>query len=251
MRRRYGRPPVVEAVCEIALQGDTPWDTAVPGLVYCELSGEYPKREGVRRHVIEGRVTGSGVSQSVDVADGLRILSDDGRRFVQLLDRRVSVHQLSPYVSWDDYGARIERVLNAVLNNVNVTGYERLGLRYVNDVELAQERAELEEYFRFYPEVKSDGRDGLPRDHGPFRMAVDFVYEDDQAICRVQLASLLRAAGEPLTVRLDLDYFRPMPGHMEREQVVAWIGIAHARLGGLFEGCITDRLREQFGEGSE
>ena len=44
MGRQYNSPPIKEAICEFRFRSETPWDLAVPGLIYAELKDDFPRR---------------------------------------------------------------------------------------------------------------------------------------------------------------------------------------------------------------
>jgi uncharacterized protein (TIGR04255 family) len=47
---------------------------------------------------------------------------------------------------------------------------------------------------------------------------------------------------------LDIDYFLVQPGAVKVVDALAWVEEAHSRVEEVFEGCITDELREMFEE---
>src|SRR5438309_2265201 len=53
--RRYERPPVVEALCEIYFTGSA-WDLTVPGRFYDRVSTDYPKKSQVASVGIEVQI---------------------------------------------------------------------------------------------------------------------------------------------------------------------------------------------------
>jgi uncharacterized protein (TIGR04255 family) len=47
---------------------------------------------------------------------------------------------------------------------------------------------------------------------------------------------------------LDIDYFLAQPRAVEVAQSLQWVEKAHTRVEEIFDGCITNRLRELFEE---
>src|SRR5436190_22414079 len=58
-RKRYRRPPVVEALCEVSFAGSQ-WDDAVAGRFYDAVRGEFPKRQQITVLETEMKVAASG-----------------------------------------------------------------------------------------------------------------------------------------------------------------------------------------------
>ncbi|RMH08650.1 MAG: hypothetical protein D6704_02710 [Nitrospirae bacterium] len=42
--RRYRKPPVIEALCEIYFAGSS-WDETIPGAFYQQIKDDYPKKQ--------------------------------------------------------------------------------------------------------------------------------------------------------------------------------------------------------------
>jgi uncharacterized protein (TIGR04255 family) len=74
------------------------------------------------------------------------------------------------------------------------------------------------------------------------------LHEDSRDALRLQLASLAGLSVEAATIILDLDYFLVQPGAVALDEVATWLTNAHARIEEIFEGCITDQLRQNFEE---
>jgi uncharacterized protein (TIGR04255 family) len=126
---------------------------------------------------------------------------------------------------------------------IEVQGLERIGLRYINHIELPAQGVELAEYFEFYPSIGQR----LPQQMVAFLTAVEFSYADGRDHCRVELTRIPALGGRSL-FRLDIDYFLARPGAVKPAEALAWVEEAHSQVEEVFEGCITDKLREMFEE---
>jgi uncharacterized protein (TIGR04255 family) len=126
---------------------------------------------------------------------------------------------------------------------IEVQGLARIGLRYINHIELPAQSVGLAEYFEFYPYVGQR----LPHQTVSFLAGVEFAYADDRDRCRVQLTPIPGSGGKSLFM-LDIDYFLARARAVEVVDALAWVEEAHDRVKEVFEGCITDKLREMFEE---
>jgi uncharacterized protein (TIGR04255 family) len=133
------------------------------------------------------------------------------------------------------------RKLNDILE---VKVLERIGLRYINRIELPASKVELGEYFEFYPFVGPN----LPQNMESFILGSEFSYAEGRDRCRVQLAPVPASSGGITAFILDIDYFLAQPEAVKVSEVLGWVEEAHSRVEEVFEGCITDRLRELFEE---
>jgi len=242
MARKYANPPLAEAVCEFRLTPDTPWDLAIPGLLYERLRTEFPHREQHLFHEVELTQGPGGLQQQIRTTERIFLLSEDRSTFVQVGPRIVAVNCLRPYPGWQHFKPKIETALKALCDELDVKRFERIGLRYINRVGVPNPPVRLEDYFRFYIFLGPD----LPQEIGNFIAGCEFSYADGRDVCRLQLTPAVGQHADRQDFLLDIDYFLARPGEVERDGALDWIESAHRAVGQIFEGCITDRLRELF-----
>lgn len=240
MGRTYRNPPLDEAVCGFILSPDTKWDITVPGLVYERLKKDFPLREPRLYQEFEVVQDSEGIQHRINTSERLMLYTEDRRQFVQIGRLLIAVHALSPYPTWSGFKPKIELAWKSLCETVEVTGLERLGLRYINRIELADSKAKIEEFLEFYPFLGSR----LPQETSSFHAMVEFAYEDGRDRCRVLL--MPDAQREKSVVFLDIDYYMARPRGVATENALDWIETAHERVEMIFEGCITNSLRETF-----
>lgn len=239
VRRRYQRPPLLEAVAEFRFAPDSPWDTTVPGLIYDRLKNAFPKKEQVM--ALDAAIQAE--SNTFQPVERLRLTREDERALLHLNANYLSVSRLEPYESWEEFKPLIDEAVATYRDVANPAGIQRVGLRYVNRVVIPVEEFDLANYFAFYPHLGEQ----LPSQHGPFICGVQFAYEEGRDAVRMQLADSPND-GDNAAFVLDIDYFLAVAGETAFEEVDTWLETAHGRIEELFEGSITDALREQFEE---
>ena len=249
MGRKYRCPPIVEAVCDFRFDPGSPWDVAVPGLVYERIRDDgFPKRTPISDVQFGLKRTEAGVEQEVKTTPRIRFSREDEKAFIQVGPDQLTVHHLKPYPSWLMFQPLIRKGFKAYLEAATPKGIQKIGLRYINRIEIPGERVELKDYFRFYPFVGTE----LPEDYGPFIVGIEVPYEDIRDMLRLQLTSVKGSARDVVGVLLDLDYFLAKPGlSATLEDTSQWVDLAHDRLEEVFEATITDRLRAIFEEEKE
>jgi uncharacterized protein (TIGR04255 family) len=243
MGRKYANPPIVEAVCEFRLTPETRWDLTVPGLLYEKLKESFPQKEQRIIQEVELAQGSEGLQQQIRTSERIMFFTSDRKMLVQVGTRLLVVNALKPYPHWEGFKPRIEMAWKSLQATIEVHGLERIGLRYINHIELPAQGVELSEYFEFYPFVGQR----LPQQVVSFIAGVEFSYADGRDHCRVQLTPILGSVGKHLLM-LDLDYFVARPRSVEVAKVIDWIEEAHNRVEEIFEGCITEKLREMFAE---
>lgn len=248
MARRYKNPPIVEALCEFQFEPDSPWDLAIPGLVYGKVENTFPKR---RQATVLGLGIAAGpdaVEQQVRTMDRMQFLREDETALIQVGPHFLAVNHLEPYPSWEEFLPLIERGLGAYREVADPQSIHRVGLRYINRIEFASRRIDLKDYFEFRPFVGPN----LPQEHGPFRVGILVPYENSRDILRIELISSARTKPDSLVVMLDLEYFLVKPGEVALDNIFQWVDdVAHDRIEAAFEACITDQLRQRFEEVTE
>jgi uncharacterized protein (TIGR04255 family) len=231
----------LEAVCEFRFPKSARWDITIPGLIYERLKDIFPKKQSVLVHEIEMVQGPEGLRQQFIASPLVRFSTEDEKTLVQVGPHLLAVNKLKPYTSWDNFRPIIQKVLEAYFDVVeDVIGFERIGLRYINRIELDQEFANLEDYFEFRPYLGMKLQDNFES----FILSVVFGYNDGRDKCKVHL---VKEISQPrFTVVLDIDYFLAQPKAVSLDGAMNWIDQAHDRIKEIFEGCITDKLREKF-----
>ncbi len=246
MSRKYKNPPLIEAVCEFQFDPQPEWDIALPGLVYGELKETFPIREPVAGE-IEFTLTASaeaGVQPQVHtVTDRIRFLRKDRKALVQVGPHLLTVNHLKPYPTWEEYLPLIEAAYGVYRSVAQPQGLSRIGLRYINRIEIPEQNVTIEDYFQFNPHLGQ----ALPQNIASFIVGVQFIYDSTDAL-RVQMVSALPEHPECIGMVLDLDYSLLAPQKVGLEDIPGWLQVAHDRIEQVFEACLTDKLRAIFEE---
>ena len=253
MSQQYPNPPIREVVCEFRYQEDGKWDGASPGLVYSAMRDEFPRRLVEERPAtpaaptVEGpRLLPPGLQQV-----GLRVIAELPLRFWRENDEsgyftvapyRLAVSHFSPYPSWERFSQIIDKGAQAYRDILNPTNIHRIGLRYINLINLGQTSAPLEDFFEFYPFVGS----GIPQALSGFHCLVQIGFEDGRDTLVLQIANNALSESQDAEVILDLDYFLAQPDNFEFAETAEWLENAHNNLESVFEGCLKDSARMLF-----
>jgi len=244
VRKIYKNPPISEVVCEFQFGQNSPWDFTIPGLVYEKVRATFPKRSQAAR-VTMGISTNQGtIGQQIGTEPVMRFSSEDEKILIQVGIHLLSVHHLKPYSSWESFLPLIEDSFNAYCDVAAPKSIHRIGLRYVNNIQITGQRINLGDYFEFRPHVGPN----LPETTGHFMLAVQIPFEESRDILNLQLASLAGITPEGVNIILDLDYFLVKPDEVKPDKVSAWLDNAHKHIGDIFEACITDQLKQAFEE---
>lgn len=242
IRKKYANPPIAEAVCEFRLPQDSKWDLTTPGLFYERTRATYPKKNSRLLREVAFKDSREGIQQQIRQSEQIRYLTNDEKAFIQIGTCVLSIHCLKPYPTWEDFKPRIEDAYITLNNIVPVQTLQRIGLRYINRIEIPKQSVSLESYFGFRPYRNEK----LPNKLGEFIVGCSFPFSNGRDSCKVQLTNLVADKPDTSAFLLDLDYFLNIPIKVSECIPIDWIENAHQKIEEIFEGCITDQLREIF-----
>ncbi len=242
MTKTYVNPPIIEAVCEFRLPVDPKWDLTVPGLVYERLKEAFPNKE--QRLVQEVGIsnTSQGLEQQIRTDERAVFLAADRRTFVQVGRGILAVNRLRPYESWEAFRPSIDSAFRAMRDTIGIKSLMRIGLIYVNRIEVPGLNVDLDSYFEFRPFLGSK----LPQSMASFLLGCVLPFADGRDACRVELTPAVADKPDTSAFRLTLDYYLARPESTEPDEALGWVDNAHGKIEALFEGCVSDRVRELF-----
>jgi uncharacterized protein (TIGR04255 family) len=248
--RRYRRPPLVEAFCEIYFSGSE-WDSTIPGLFYERVRHQFPDKSAAEQLTVELQFPPA-KAQILPEQPRIIFARTDKTRLIQLTRDLLVVNQLRPYTSFEDWREIVLATVGIYRELARPTGFNRLGVRYVNRIEIPVRPTEwpkppmrMEDYFRVYPEVPVE----LGRSHGPFMLQMMLM----PAIEPHQLTLSLgfQPSGRPdlFTFMLDLYAVAPLAAdERAADRLAEYLDAAHTNVVYLFENSITDATRNLFGD---
>jgi len=244
MGKKYKNPPIIEVVCEFRFSPETEWDITVPGLLYEKIRDGFPHKEQRIVQSVEISHTRGEVEHKIHTEERMVFFDTSKKILTQIGPRVLSVNHLKPYSSWENFKPKIERSFKALLKIIHVKELQRIGLRYINKIEIPEKTVNLETYFDFRPFLGSN----LPQDIVNFMVGCMLSFNNGRDLCKVELRSAVPDNPESSAFILDLDYFLSQPKTIIADDALNWIENAHGEIEKVFEGCIKDSLRKIFKE---
>ncbi|MBP0631976.1 TIGR04255 family protein [Cupriavidus sp. AcVe19-1a] len=245
--RNYPHAPITEAVIDVQVEFGSEPNNSTFSAVAETLSGQFPIVAPI--HFMEINVTGATDQspshfKSSQLEVGLRLSSEKGDRVLQLQRRGFTYSHLPPYTSWDTFCREARALWDVFSTKLAPTVATRVAVRYINRIEILEERFELEKYFLLYPKLP----EGIPQDISSCFMQIVMPQPDISG----NASATLTFAAEPnprpgaTAFLLDFDVFstcRVSPGS---EEIWDTLALLRSRKNKLFEACITDATRERF-----
>ena len=244
MNKKYKNSPIIEAVCEFRFAPSLSWDPTIPGVIYEKIKDIFPKKRRVQIQEFTFTAEEKGMKQEVKTSERAQFLHEEEKIFMQVGQDVLSVHHLKPYSSWSNFYTFIVKAFNTYREIANPTGIQRIGLRYINRMEIPKEPIEIEGYFNFRPYIGEN----MPQEISSIFSGAVFNFEGGKHLMKVQLKDI--PMSKPSTglsaFIFDMDYFTASPGSVNIEDIENWLNIAHERIEKIFEEALTEETKKLF-----
>lgn len=247
MTKRYKNPPIIEAICEFHFSSDIPWDLTYIGLIYEKLKESFPKKQQL--HINFALTVASDANEQIGTVPMIplvRFSDSNDKMLIQLGQGLLTVNHLKPYDSWETFLPSIEKGFKAYCEIANPKGLQHINIRYINRIEIPKSN-KLEESFQIRPLIPL----GLPSGIESFLIGVNLPYEDEKDTLRLQLGTVNSEAPDMLTLLLEIAYVFAKPEEIALDEVLRRVDVAHKHIEDAFELCLTDELKQTFGEVKE
>ena len=245
MGKKYKNSPIIEALCEFQFVPSQPWDLTIPGLMYEKVKGTFPDRQQQVGIGVQFRPTEKGFEHKVEPAPPrIQFHRKDKTALIQIATDLLVVNQLKPYRTWAEFKSVVLGALQTYEGVANPKGFKRIGLRYINRINIKAESVELSEYIDFYPYIPQD----IPQLHTNFISRVEIPYVDNRDRMLVTVGSTPPESPNTTSIVLDIDYIMAVPEAIPIQACQEWIEQAHSVIEKTFESCIKDKSRVLFGE---
>ena len=237
MVKEYANPPIMEVICEFRLTRDSNWDLTIPGIIYEKVKDEFSNKEQKFIQIPPN------LPDNPHSFDLIRFLTDNRKMFIQVAPHILAVNCLKPYPSWKRFRPQITKAFQALVESIDVKGFQRIGLRYVNHIEIHGQEIKLDKYFNFRPFLGEK----LPQQMSNFFVGCVLPFEESDA-CKIEFINEDVKDPNQQSFFLDLDYHYSKKDSISKDQALKWVDKAHEQIQQVFEGCITDDLRKLFNE---
>lgn len=242
MHKKYSNPPIIEAICEFRFPPETSWATDVADKISKAIQNKFPNKES--RYVQEIQFSPDPqnsklMQHNVRTRHLTALLSEDRSKLIQIGAHLIAINKLKPYLGWEEFSLDIQKILNELKNVTKPTVFQKIGLRYINQIELPLE-AKLEDFLTVKIKLNSSNFT-VENNETSFLLKIN-----DNDNCKIQFKNFFSANKQICAV--DLDYFLQKSGAIKFDDALNWIFKAHEQVYEIFESCITDQCRNLFGD---
>jgi uncharacterized protein (TIGR04255 family) len=239
-RKHYSNAPITEAVINIQAQLSPEIKLDILSQMYSSIEAEYPKREDMlvlQGEMIVSTSVGAKASQS---HIGYRVISSDEKHICQLRLDGFTFSRLAPYDCWETFRDEAKRLWSIYNSLTNPQSINRLGLRYINRIDIPLPFGDLQEYLKTFPEVSADLSQGL----SGYFMQLQIPQDNLAGMLVLNQAIVPPPTEEIISILLDLDFF--VEQNISNSDTGIWdiLEQMHTQNNQAFEACITERTRE-------
>ena len=239
--RHYDKAPIKEAIIDIQIENS-------PSLTPASFeSAEVIPPEGYteRHKVIVGEVQGrleDGLltASSQQQPMGYAFVGGEGKNIAQFRVNGFTFNRLAPYQTWDQLRSEATKLWSVYRRIVGALPVIRIGLRYVNQLDLPMPVRDFRDFIRLYPEISSD----LPQELAGLFLQVHIPQEDLGAMAIINEAMVPPPNPNVASIVLDIDIFIQGLKLLSDDEVWKTMEALRLRKNLIFEGCITNNTRE-------
>lgn len=248
MPKRYKNPPIIEALCEFQFNEDLPWDLTLIGLIYDKLKDIFPKKQQLQLELaIAAAAQANEQTGTLPMIPLVRFLDNNEKKLVQIGQNLLTVNQVRPYESWENFSPFIEKGIEVYSEIAKPRGFRHIAIKYINRIEVPRLNFSMENLFLFRPFIAS----GLPQNIEAFLIGVNLPYENAKDIMRIQAGTVNSDTPDTFVILLEITYTFAKPEEIALKEVIKVLDIAHKHVEEAFEFCLTDELKQTFGEVKE
>lgn len=236
--RRYAKAPVKEAIIHLQIEAALSIDRLSEGLLPNLLGYS---ASPIVDSKLTGRIRGGALqAEASQEPAGFILTKAEGNRKVQVRVDGFSFSWLAPYDRWEPFREEAKQIWSAYSAMAGSPKIVRLGLRYINQLDLPLPIRDLRDFVRTFPEVSSDLEQSLEG----FFLQLRSPISDLDATMILNQTLVPPPRPDVAAMILDIDLFRNFNSGPSDEEVWRVLERFRVRKNMIFEGCITNRTRE-------
>jgi uncharacterized protein (TIGR04255 family) len=239
--RHYDKAPIREAIIDIQIEQSAFLTLANLEDVRTVPPQGYEKGQKVimghlRGQIEEGRLTASADQDQL----GYFFTGGQSKHVAQFRVNGFTFSRLAPYQTWEQLRDEARKLWESYRQIAGGVSVIRIGLRYVNQLDLPMPVRDFRDFVRSYPEISTD----LPQELAGFFMQARIPQEDIGAMLLLNEAMVPPAGPNVVSLVLDIDVFKQGLKLDSDDEVWDTLEVLRLRKNLVFEGSITNNTRE-------
>lgn len=174
---------------------------------------------------------------------GFEVTLRDGSEIVFLEEQKFVFAQRAPYDRWEYFSGKALALLTPTVAALDVTEFSRVGLRFINRIDIPEPKIDTDEYVTISFNGPRDDR-GIIEE---FQMRVVKPSEREGLRYALVLATMASPLPKHSSILLDIDVFTREPIPATGEKFMHMLGEMRSEKNDIFQKCITEKTIELFG----
>jgi uncharacterized protein (TIGR04255 family) len=239
--RHYDKAPIKEAIIDIQIGHSPSLTLANFENAEIALPQGYEERQKLMMGLVRGQLDGGKLTATAKQDQmGYAFVGGEGKHVAQFKVSGFTFSRLAPYQTWEQLRDEAKKLWNSYRQIVGLLPVVRVGLRYVNQLDLPMPIRDFRDFIRSYPEISSD----LTQQLAGFFMQVQIPQQDISAMLVLNEAMVPPSSPNVVSIVLDIDVFQQGLKLESDDEVWSTMEIFRLRKNLIFEGCITNNTRE-------
>ncbi|MCR4471070.1 TIGR04255 family protein [Burkholderia sp. SCN-KJ] len=246
--RHYPRAPITEALIDLQVAFTSPPEYSDFVRYGESLVATYPSASPINFLQVkfedrDGKKDEPAVDSGMTKV-GVRLTSTSADRILQLQRRGFTFSHMPPYSRWASFAAEARVQWEQFVATFHPIAVTRAAVRYINRIVIPSASADMQQYFRMYPQVPG----GVPQTVTGCFMQLVMPQSDisDSASAVINFALEPQSEPDTLSFLLDFDVFSACELTPSGDEVWDTLAQLRNRKNELFEASITDAARGLF-----
>jgi uncharacterized protein (TIGR04255 family) len=239
--RHYLKPPITEAILDLRVTLPQGFSIDTLEEIHSQVRGNYPQKVPIFAGSIEYQADQNIVNTSRS-QHGFQFKSENSPYIFQAALGGFTCNHIAPYSSWEQFRSEAKRLWGIYKDICKPISVTRIGLRYINRIEIPKLAIDFKDYLRVSPEIASD----LPQGLSNFYMQLQIPQEELQCMLTINEAFIPPTTPTIIPVILDIDVFRVKDWDSNDNDIWRFIEQLRGLKNETFEKCITDETRRLF-----
>ncbi len=241
MSRHYLKSPITEAILDLRVTLPQGFSIDTLEEIHNQVRESYPQKVPILAGSIEYQIDQNIVNTSRNHY-GFQFKNENSPYIFQAALGGFTCNHLAPYSSWEQFRSEAKNLWEIYKDVCKPTSVTRVGLRYINRIEIPQLAIDFKDYLRVSPEIASD----LPQGLSSFYMQLQIPQESLQCMLTINEAFIPPTTPTIIPVILDIDVFRVKDWDSNADDIWQFIDQLRDLKNGTFEKCIADKTRRLF-----
>lgn len=239
MPLHFDKAPIKEATIDIQIQPQESPEYVTLEYLLEELGEQFPEHSPIYKSELRFQIGSDPSAENIQAHNGFRLISQDRRKIMQVRPDGFTFSQLQPYDRWETFCAEARLFWDIYRKHVEYEHIQRIGVRYINQLDIPEASAVFSHYLRTFPEISSD-LPPIPQQYF-MQLVLPFVEKQITAIIN---QTFMPSPPEVTSIILDIDAYRDRDIPSEEQQLWALFEQLREAKNAIFKACLTPKMEE-------